>query len=68
MLVKTQALMNLQSAQVVPEVAFASIGLFSDPNEVVKQSKLYYGASFWKKDGKEKGIENEVDVVKQEQV
>ena len=68
MLVKTQALMNLQSAQVAPEVAFTVIGLFSDPNEVVTQSKLYYGESFWKQDGKEEGVENAVDVVQQEQV
>ena len=60
MLVKTQALMNLQSAQVAPEVAFTVIGLFSDPNEVVTQSKAYHGDDFWKVDGQEEVIESEV--------
>jgi SPP1 family phage portal protein len=61
MLVKTQALMNLQSAQVAPEVAFTVIGLFSDPNEVVTQSKAYHGDDFWKVDDKEES--NELEVV-----
>jgi SPP1 family phage portal protein len=60
MLVKTQALMNLQSAQVAPEVAFSVIGLFSDPAEVVTQSKAYYGDDFWKIDSE---IESEVNSI-----
>lgn len=47
-LVKTQALLNLKSTQVAPEVAFNVIGLFSDSNEVVNQSKEFFGDDFWK--------------------
>ena len=50
MLVKTQALLNMKQAKVAPEVAFSVIGLFADPNEVVKQSQSYYGEDFWEKD------------------
>ena len=50
MLVKTQSLVNLKNAKVPPEVAFAVVGLFSDPNEVVKQARAYYGDDFWKDD------------------
>lgn len=49
-LVKTQALLNMQSAQVAPAVAFNVIGLFSDSNEVVNQSSAFYGEGFWQKD------------------
>ena len=50
LLVKTQGLMNLMSAQVAPQVAFQTVGLFSDPNSVVEQSKAFYGDSFWDND------------------
>jgi len=50
LLVKAQALINLMTAQVAPEVAFNVIGLFSDSNEVVNQSKAYFGEDFWKKE------------------
>lgn len=50
LLVKTQGLMNLMSTKVAPEVAFQTVGLFSDANDVVKQSKTYYGDDFWKND------------------
>ena len=48
LLVKTQGLMNMQSAQVPPEVAFVTCGLFSDPNDVYQKGKAYYGDEFWK--------------------
>lgn len=48
LLTKTQGLMNMKSAQVPPEVAFVSCGLFSDPNDVFQKAKNYYGDSFWK--------------------
>lgn len=48
LLVKTQGLMNMQKAQVPPEVAFVTCGLFSDPNDVYQKGKEYYGEDFWK--------------------
>ena len=51
LLVKTQGLMNLKSAQVDPKVAFDVIDLFSDPNDVYETSKKYYGEeNFWQPD------------------
>lgn len=41
LLVKTQALMNLQSANIPPQVANAVIGLFSDPVSVTKLQEVY---------------------------
>ena len=49
LLVKTQGLMNMQSAQVPPEIAFTICGLFSDPNDVYAKAQKYYGDDFWKK-------------------
>lgn len=48
LLVKTQGLMNMQTAQVPPEVAFTICGLFSDPNEVYTKAQKFYGENFWK--------------------
>lgn len=48
LLIKTQGLLNMKSAQVVPDIAFASCGLFSDPNDVFQKSKDYYKDNFWK--------------------
>ena len=56
-LVKTQALMNLMSAQCPPDIAFAVVGLFNDPNEVFEKAKKYYGETLWKKEI-QKVIEN----------
>lgn len=53
LLVKTQGLMNMQSAQVPPEVAFVTCGLFSDPNDVYQKGKAYYGENFWKQNSKQ---------------
>ena len=53
LLVKTQGLMNLMSAQVAPEVAFEKVGLFSDSSDAVKQSKAFFGESFWKGESQE---------------
>lgn len=53
MLVKTQSLMNLKQAQVDPEVAFATVGLFSDPHDAVTVSKSFYGDDFWAIDKQE---------------
>ena len=41
LLVKTQALMNLQTANIPPQVANAVIGLFSDPVSVTKLQEAY---------------------------
>ena len=56
-LVKTQALMNLMSAQCPPDIAFTVVGLFNDPNEVFEKAKQYYGETLWKKEI-QKVIEN----------
>lgn len=53
LLVKTQGLMNMQTAQVPPEVAFVTCGLFSDPNDVYQKGKAYYGEDFWKQNSKQ---------------
>ena len=50
LLVKTQGLMNMQTSQVPPEIAFVTCGLFSDPNDVYQKAKEYYGEKLWKKD------------------
>jgi len=41
LLVKTQALMNLESANIPPQIANAVIGLFSDPVSVTKLQEAY---------------------------
>lgn len=41
LLTKTQALQNLQSANIPPEIANAVIGLFSDPVKVTKLQEVY---------------------------
>ena len=48
LLVKTQGLMNLKEAQVAPDVAFTTCGLFSDPNDAFAKSQQYFGNMFWK--------------------
>lgn len=48
LLVKTQGLINMKDAEVPPEVAFVTCGLFSDPNDVYQKGKEYYGEDFWK--------------------
>ena len=64
LLVKTQALMNLMNSQVSPDVAFGVVGLFSDPAEVVKQSKQYFGETFWKKEEvAQEAINSAVEVI-----
>lgn len=50
LLVKTQGLMNMQTAQVPPDIAFVTCGLFSDPNDVYQKAKKYYGDSLWKEE------------------
>lgn len=41
LLVKTQALINMQTANIPPQVANAVVGLFSDPVSVTKLQELY---------------------------
>ena len=43
----------MQTAQVPPEVAFVTCGLFSDPNDVYQKGKAYYGEDFWKQNIKQ---------------
>ena len=47
LLVKTQGLMNMKSAQVPPSVAFEAIDLFSDSADVIKKAQAFYGDKFW---------------------
>lgn len=54
LLVKTQGLMNMQTSQVPPEIAFVTCGLFSDPNDVYQKAKEYYGESLWKQSSDQK--------------
>lgn len=46
LLTKTQGLLNLKSAQVDPQTAFATVELFADPNEACTSSQKYY-ENFW---------------------
>lgn len=46
LLTKTQGLLNLKSAQVDPQTAFATVELFPDPNEACTSSENYY-ENFW---------------------
>lgn len=59
LLVKTQSLQNLKSAQVSPKSAMSVVGLWSDPNAVVEESKEFFGEDWWKvtdKKNEQKGI------------
>lgn len=47
LLIKTQALMNLKSAQIHPQIAMAVIDLFPDSEKAYTESKDYYGDNFW---------------------
>ena len=47
LLVKTQSLTNLKSAQISPQTALSVVGLFSDPTAVCDESKKFYGDSWW---------------------
>lgn len=55
LLVKTQGLMNMMSAQVPPSVAFEAIDLFSDSADVIKKAQAFYGDDFWKVDKNTEG-------------
>lgn len=57
LLVKTQSLVNLKSAQVSPKSAFSSVGLFSDPNAVVEESQEFFGDNFWKGENTEQPVQ-----------
>lgn len=46
LLTKTQGLLNLKSAQVDPQTAFATVELFADPQEAFSNSQKYY-ENFW---------------------
>jgi len=73
LLTKTQGLMNMMSAQVSPDVAFATCGLFSDPNDVFDKSIQYFGKDFWKAGKNQNGnqpqkaeVDNGINNAKQE--
>lgn len=48
LLVKTQSLQNLRASQVSPKSAMSVVGLWSDPNAVVEESKAFFGEDWWK--------------------
>ena len=51
LLIKTQALSNLKSCQVSPQIAMSVIDLFSDSERAYLDSKDYYGEdNFWKEE------------------
>lgn len=52
LLVKTQALTNLQSAKIPRKYANAIIGLFSDPNAVTQEQEIIFG-----KEGQEQQVQ-----------
>lgn len=58
MLIKTQALMNMKSAQVHPQIAMAVVDLFSDSEKAYNDSKEYYGDKFWNDDEESSQNEN----------
>jgi len=62
LLVKTQGLMNLKSAQVAPELAYQIVGLFSDASDAVKISQAFYGDDFWKEPMKDTNGNTNEDV------
>ena len=55
LLVKTQGLMNMKSAQVAPMDAFEKSGIFADSLEAFNRAQDYYGESFWKVEDKTSG-------------
>lgn len=60
LLVKTQALMNLKSTQIHPQLAMAVVDLFSDSEKAYNESKAYYGKDLWiEEQSKEEPIEDE---------
>lgn len=59
LLTKAQGLMNMQTAQVPPDVAFATCGLFSDPNDVYAKAVEYYGPDLWKQNSQKPEIDKE---------
>lgn len=57
MLVKSQALQNMLTAGVAPNVSFNVCGLFSDSTEVYKESVAFFGKDFWDKEVKTPAVE-----------
>lgn len=55
LLVKTQGLMNMKSAQVAPIDAFEKSGIFADSLEAYNRAVDYYGESFWGAESKDSG-------------
>lgn len=53
LLVKTQALMNMKSAQIHPQIAMAVVDLFSDSEKTYTESKKYFGDNLWIEEEKE---------------
>lgn len=44
---KTQALLNMKTAQIAPTVAIPTCKIFSDDQNAILESNKYYGESFW---------------------
>ena len=47
---KTQALLNMKTAQISPNVAIPTCKIFSDDQNAIAQSLDYYGDTFWKEE------------------
>ena len=50
MLTKAETLKMLLESGILPEIAMEVVGLFSDSSDTFKQSELYHGSEFWKKE------------------
>lgn len=44
---KTQALLNMKTAQIAPSVAIPTCKIFSDDQNAILESSKYYGDNFW---------------------
>lgn len=67
LLVKTQGLMNMKSANVSPRDAFEMSNIFADSTEAYNRAVDYYGEDFWKTDKGEKPASVEDSEKKQDQ-
>lgn len=66
LLVKTQGLINMKTAQVPPEVAFVTCDLFSDPNDVYQKGQKYFGKNFWEQNSNQEETMLTENITKQE--
>lgn len=61
---KTQALLNMKTAQIAPEIAIPTCKIFNDEQRAISDSKAFYGDNFWK-EGEASTAEPNKEVEKQ---